>query len=203
MTSPPFWSTPVSPLPWSSATTNTIRRRSRRSDVARLAYQDMPPLRPSPSLLACPRRFVVRLAPSSTFSAVTFLSSRFLSAQAAGDLLGRMTGIGIAGGAVYDALVAPLPLNISFLGDSRSPGHRDLSRHSAEPGYPSHRLRGGSAPTAAGKRTKPVATRWVVLWRSGGPHGPRYRHLLDDAVGAGVGLRLGQRMPCRYDSFPN
>lgn len=35
-----------------------------------------------------------------------FPESRFLSAQAAGDLLDRSTQIGIAGGAVYDALVA-------------------------------------------------------------------------------------------------
>lgn len=35
-----------------------------------------------------------------------FPESRFLSAQAAGELFDRLTQIGIAGGAVYDALVA-------------------------------------------------------------------------------------------------
>lgn len=35
-----------------------------------------------------------------------FPESRFLSAEAAGDLLDRLNQIGIAGGAVYDALVA-------------------------------------------------------------------------------------------------
>lgn len=37
---------------------------------------------------------------------VNFPASRFLSAQAAAALLGSVTGLGIAGGSVYDALVA-------------------------------------------------------------------------------------------------
>ena len=74
------WLTPASPLPWLSATTNTMLRRSTQSDNARLGYQDTPLLRRSRSLLACPRRFVVHRAPSSTFSAATFLSRGF-SAQ--------------------------------------------------------------------------------------------------------------------------
>ncbi len=39
-----------------------------------------------------------------------FPESRFLSAQGAGDLLDRLTQVGIAGGAVYDALVASASL---------------------------------------------------------------------------------------------
>jgi predicted nucleic acid-binding protein len=35
-----------------------------------------------------------------------FTGSRFLSPEAAADLLGRLAQLGIAGGAVYDALVA-------------------------------------------------------------------------------------------------
>jgi toxin FitB len=38
--------------------------------------------------------------------AANFERSRFLSAEAAGQLLARLSSLGIAGGAVYDALVA-------------------------------------------------------------------------------------------------
>ena len=42
----------------------------------------------------------------TTILAVNFPDSRFLSPDAAGRLLGRLAGSGIAGGQVYDALVA-------------------------------------------------------------------------------------------------
>ena len=60
----------------------------------------------------------IRRTPGTVFHLLSrnFPESRFLSAQAAGDLLDRLTRIGIAGGAVYDTLSwHPLPLNIGFL----------------------------------------------------------------------------------------
>jgi predicted nucleic acid-binding protein len=54
----------------------------------------------------------IRRTPGTVFHLLNrnFPESRFLSAQAAGDLLDRLTQIGIAGGAVYDALVASASL---------------------------------------------------------------------------------------------
>jgi hypothetical protein len=75
-------------------------------------------------------------------------------------------------------------LNISFLWPLEiDVPSRPIAPWVSNSRYPSNRLP-GSAPTAGGKRTKLVATRWVVLWRSGGPHGPRYRHLLDETPSA-------------------
>jgi predicted nucleic acid-binding protein len=54
----------------------------------------------------------IRRTPGTVFRLLSsnFPESRYLSAQAAGDVLGRLTELGIAGGAVYDALVASASL---------------------------------------------------------------------------------------------
>jgi predicted nucleic acid-binding protein len=54
----------------------------------------------------------IRRTPGTVFRLLSrnFPESRYLGAQAAGDVLGRLTELGIAGGAVYDALVASASL---------------------------------------------------------------------------------------------
>jgi predicted nucleic acid-binding protein len=54
----------------------------------------------------------IRRTPGTVFRILSrnFPESRFLSAEATGNLLDRLTQIGIAGGAVYDALVAAAAL---------------------------------------------------------------------------------------------
>lgn len=54
----------------------------------------------------------IRRTPGTVFQLLSrnFPESRFLSAHASGDLLDRLTQLGIAGGAVYDALVASASL---------------------------------------------------------------------------------------------
>jgi len=54
----------------------------------------------------------IRRTPSTVLHLLSrnFPESRFLGAQSAGDLLNRVTKIGVAGSAVYDALVASAAL---------------------------------------------------------------------------------------------
>lgn len=67
-------------------------------------------------------------AAASRLIEVNFPQSRFLSADAAGDLLAILAGVGIAGGSVYDALVGYTAKVHGFVLATRDERARDTYR---------------------------------------------------------------------------